>query len=154
MLKGQQDLQLLQRICRGDTEAMDFLSQHWAPYVHDIDDIVDEVLPARGQVDAERVLRAFARAAYLFSHPFYLKHIGALRQVVLVVTNMYADSVAWERSAVPWQREWADHARHAGMEMVIAVAMIAGGYEHARAISQEQRVICWHEHHTPTGEII
>lgn len=146
MTKGQLDLQLLQRICLGNEEAMDYLSQHWAPYVHDIDDILDE------EVNAERKIRAFARAAYLFSHPFYLKHIGALRQVVLQVTNSYADSVAWERSQVAWQREWADHHRHAGMEMVIAVAMIVGGYEHARAISLEQRVICYVEHHNRKGE--
>lgn len=152
MTRYEQDLQLLTRICtppRGgppDAEAMDFLGQHWGPYVHAVDDIVDE------EVSAEKKIEAFARAAYLFSHPFYLRHIGALRQVVLLVTNTYADSVAWERSKIAWQRQWADHARHAGMEMVIAVAMIVGGYEHARAISLEQRTICYHEHHNREGE--
>lgn len=151
MTQWQLDVQLLNRICTPhpgmapDAEAIDFLSQHWAPYVHAIDDIVDE------EVSAEGKIAAFARAAYLYTHPFFMKHAGALRQVVLLVTNMYADSVAWEKSDVDWQRDWSDHNRHAGMEMVIAVAMIVGGYEHARAISLEQRVICYVGHHDREG---
>jgi hypothetical protein len=144
------DVELLSRICKGDAEAMNFLSQHWAPYVHAIDDIVDE------EVSAEVKVGAFARAAYLYTHPFFLKNAGALRQVILLVTNMYADSVAWERlpEGNEWKRQWADHARHCGMEMVIAVAQIVGGYEHARAISLEQRAICYVEHHDREGEAI
>jgi hypothetical protein len=148
MTKARTDIELLKRICLGNEEAMDFLSQHWAPYVHAIDDIVDE------EVDAEFKIKAFARAAYLYTHPFFLKHVSALRQVILQVTNSYADSVAWEKSEMPWQRQWADHHRHAGMEMVIAVAMIVGGYDHARAISLEQRTICYVEHHERSGKPI
>jgi len=129
----------------GNEEAMDFLGHHWGPYVHAIDDIVDE------DVCPEHKIEAFARAAYLYTHPFFLKNVCALRQVVLLVTNTYADSVAWAGSTSDWQRDWADHARHAGMEMVIAVAQIVGGYMHARAISQEQRVLCHVEHHDRNG---
>lgn len=137
----------LERVCRGDREAMDFLCNWWAPYVHGIDDIIDG--DANGP---EEVLREFARAVGLYAHPFYLRNLAGLKQVVLNVTNAYADSVAWEKSGVAWQREWADHHRHAGMEMVIAVATICGGYEHARSISQEQRSVCWHEHHRRDGK--
>jgi hypothetical protein len=136
------DMQLLQRVCLNNREAMDFLANHWQPYVHEIDDIVDGDRPA-----PRDLLATFGRAAVLFSHPFYLAHMPALRQVVLNVTVAYADSVHWEKSPTGWQREWADHNRHAGMEMVVAVALICGGIEHALAISLEQRSICWHEHH-------
>ena len=140
------DKAYLERACLGDREAMDFLLL-WNRYVHEIDDILD------GDADsAEDILRTFARAAMLYSHPFYLKNIAALRQVVLIVTNAYADSVAWEKSGVEWKRNWADHNRHAGLEMVLAVAMILGGYDHARAISPEQREICQHDHHDQDGE--
>jgi hypothetical protein len=149
MNRVQTDGQLLERVCRGNTEAMDFLAHYWSPYVHAIDDIIDG-----DKAGAEFILETFALAAQLYSHPFYLAHIAALRQVVLLVTNLYADSVAWERSAVKWQAQWADHNRHAGMEMVVAVAQICGGYAHARAISREQRCICYVEHHTPGGEPI
>jgi hypothetical protein len=149
MIRFQADIKLLQRVTRGDQEAMDFLANQWSPYVHEIDDIIDGDRRA-----PEAILCTFARAAMLYSHPFYLKHLPALRQLVLVINNLYADSVAWENSPLPWRRDWADHNRHAGMEMVIAVAQICGGYEHARAISQEQRSICWNDHHDQKGKAI
>jgi hypothetical protein len=136
------EINLLRRICCGDEQAMDFLAHFWAPYVHGIDDIIDG-----DKKSAEEILAVFALAATLYSHPFYLKHLEALRQHIIVCTNIYADSVAWENSPIPWQREWADHNRHVGMEMVICVASICGGYRHARLISQEQRAVCWDEHH-------
>src|SRR5512135_1139226 len=114
MTKGQLDLKWAERVTRGDREAMDFLANWWAPYVHEIDDIIDGDRTA-----PEEILATFARAAQLYSHPFYLKHLPALRQLVLNVTNMYADSVQFERGSGPaWQKEWADHNRHAGAEMV------------------------------------
>lgn len=135
------DQALIHRVCKGNPEAIDFLSQWWAPYVHAIDDIIDG-----DRASAEDILKTFAMAAGLYSHPFYLRNFQGLRQVVLNITNEYADAVAWEKSKVAWQRDWADHHRHAGMGMVIAVATICGGFEHARAISLEQRAICYAEH--------
>lgn len=138
---------LLRRICLDNAEAMDFLANWWSPYVHEIDDIIDgeRTLP-------EDILRTFARAVGLYSHPFYVRNMVELRRVVLLVNNLYADSVAWEKSNVAWQRDWADHNRHVGMEMVIAVAQIVGGYDHGRQVSQEQRAICWSEHHGREGK--
>jgi hypothetical protein len=141
--------QLLQRICCGQPDAMDFLAHYWSPYVHEIDDFMDG-----DRTDKRDLLKTFARAAMLYSHPFYLKHLTALRAVVLNVTVTYADSVDWEKSNEGWKRDWADHNRHAGMDMVLAVAAICGGYEHAFAISQEQRAICWHEHHDREGKAV
>ncbi len=136
----------------------------WREYVHLIDDIVDEDLAGRSQEPGvrsqngdrargiERINRMGAMAVMLYTHPFFLKNAGALRQVVLNCTNAYADSALWEHSEVDWQRQWADHYRHFGAEMVLAVASSCGGYEHMRSFSPELRCICWHEHHTPTGE--
>lgn len=149
MIRHVADEKLLQRVCLGNLEAMDFLANHWSPYVHEIDDIIDGE-----RRSAEEILSTFARAVMVFSHPFYVRNMPALRQLVLNINNAYADSVAWEKSKVRWQQEWADHNRHAGAEMVIAVAQICGGYDHARAISQEQRIICHHEHHAPNGDPI
>jgi len=154
MTRDEQDLQALNRCCLGNREAMEFLL-HWRAYVHAIDDIID------GDADSqEDILAAFAQAPMLFSHPFYVKNMAALRQLVLNCTNAYADSVVWEKSAVKWQREFSDHYRHFGAEMVLAVASICAGltgksgYDHMRSISRELRTICWHEHHTPAGEPI
>lgn len=149
MTRNDTDVRLVERICAGNAEAMDFLANYWAKYVHEIDDIIDGE-----RTEPEEILATFARAPMLFSHPFYLKHVSGLRQVVLNVTSTYADTVAWEKSKVPWQREWADHHRHCSNEMALAVATICGGYEHARGIMPELRVICWHEHHTPDGKAV
>jgi hypothetical protein len=127
---------------------MDFLANHWAPYVHGIDDIIDG-----DRKTPEEVLEIFALAAMLYTHPFFIANREALRQQVIVCTSTYADAVAWEKSHVPWQKDWADHNRHVGMDMVVCVASLCGGYRHARSISQEQRLICWDEHHDQDGNV-
>lgn len=161
MTLNEQDAAALNRCCLGNVEAIDFLN-HWRTYVHLIDDVVDEDLtempkgasarpPGPSRRAVERVCAIGAQAVMLYSHPFYVRNLLALRQVVLSCTNAYADSVMWERSGVPWQAQFADAYRHFGAEMVLAVAGICGGYEHMRSISPELRVICWHEHHTQEG---
>lgn len=136
------------RICRGDREAVEFLCL-WARYCHAIDDLVDEDVKG-----PEKLLSAFAQSPVLFSHPFYLRNMFALRAVVLLVTNMYADSVAWERSSLPWRREFANCYRHCGNEMLIAVAQICGGFDHAQTISLEQRELCYNTQHPEPKEKI
>jgi len=141
MNRTQMDAALLERVCLGNPEAMDFLANHWSPYVHEIDDIVDGERMLPGDICA-----TFARAVVVFTHPFFVRNLAGLRQLLLNITLAYADSAEWERSNSEWKRQWADHYRHVGMEMVIAVAQICGGYDHSRRISQEQREICYHDH--------
>ena len=124
---------------------MDFLKR-WSDYVHAIDDIEDE------ETTAEFRLATFVAALELYTHPFFLKHGAALKQVVYNCTNLYADAVAWEKSKVEWQRGFADWARHSGAEMVLAVARIVGGWPHMRNISLELRTVNWSEHHNERGE--
>ncbi len=140
------DIQETNWLTCGNVEAGDFLRK-WRQYVHDIDDIIDE------DKSDEFIIATFMAAAYLYAHPFYLAHLPALQQIVINCTNAYADSVAWEKSDVPWKREFSDHYRHFGMEMAIAVATICGGYMHAREVSLILREICYHGHHNANGEV-
>jgi hypothetical protein len=149
MTQHHNNIQLLHRVTKGDVSAMDFLVNYWNPYCHQIDDIVDGERPEKRDQ-----LKTFALACELFSHPFYLQHRDRLKQLVLNITLTYADSVDWEKSPDAWRREWADHLRHCGMDMVLAVATICGGYDLAFAISQEQRTICWNDHHDRGGKPI
>ncbi len=147
MTRNDMDVHLVQRLCRRpdgtpDPEAMDFLANYWARYCHRIDDLVDGDLQG-----PEELLATFALAIGLYSHPFYLRHLGALRQVALNATEIYAQTVAWEKSGEPWQRAWADNKRHVSNEMASAVATICGGYEHARAVMPELRCNAYAEHH-------
>jgi hypothetical protein len=147
MTVNEHDVEALNRCCLGNQEAMEFLML-WRDYVHDIDDIID------CDKDNEKILATFAHAAIIYSHPFYLRNILALRQLVLNCTNAYADSVMWEQSTTEWHRTFSDVYRHFGSEMVLAVATICAGpnaYTHLRAISPELRNICYLEHHSPNG---
>ena len=128
--------QLVRRACLNNEEAMQFLLL-WSNYVHGIDDLVDE------KTDAEFRIGLFIQALELYNHPFYLKHRLTLNPIIVLVTNLYADSVAWEQSAEAWQQAFSDHARHAGAEMVLAVAGIVGGYPHMRRLSAETRAVNW-----------
>jgi hypothetical protein len=136
--------QALQRICLGQPEAMQFLAL-WHEYVHAIDDIEDtETTPEFRQ-------RTFILALELYTCPFFKANEARLKQIVLNCTNAYADCLAWEKSPVAWQQQWVDHYRHFGAEMVIAVATICGGWDHARSLSLEQRTVNWTEHHDEAG---
>jgi hypothetical protein len=139
------DIKLIARICKGDREAMEWLNA-WGGYCHAIDDIIDG-----DRKGSEALLATFASAIDLYSHPFYLRNLACLAQVARNVTSTYADTVAWEASGEEWQRQWADHHRHCSSDMAQAVAMICGGYNHARAIMPELRSMAYYEHHNQDG---
>src|SRR5260221_14792047 len=69
------DCKVHQRACNGNADAFNFLTL-WARYVHEIDDLVDG-----DRTGHEALLATFAFAIELYSHPFYLRHLPALRQV-------------------------------------------------------------------------
>lgn len=133
------------QLCCGNKLAMQWL-QLWATYAHEVDDIIDGDRP-----DPQDILATFALAIELYSHPFYLQHLEALRQVMLNTTNLYADTVAWEKSPTPWQAQVADAMRCCGNEVTLAVALICGGYRHARRVSLQHRELCWRNQHEPEG---
>jgi hypothetical protein len=72
-----------------------------------------------------------------------LRNLVALREVVAMVDELYAQSVAWEESAVDWQRGFSHVHRHAGNEMVAAVGRICVGRDKARVLMGEQRAVCY-----------
>jgi hypothetical protein len=133
------DSSMFKRLTCGNESAAEFLTL-WRSYVHDIDDLVDG-----DKTGAEFLLRTFLSAAFIYTHPFFLANLPALRQVIINCTNAYADTAAWEK-APDWRREFSDHYRHFGVEMVLAVAFICGGYDHMRQASPLLRSLCQAEH--------
>lgn len=131
----------------GNEEAASFMML-WKAYIHAIDDLVDS--PERPSPEA--LLATFASAITLYSHPFYLKHLFALRQIALNVTNTYADVVDFEKSDVEWKKQWADHYRHCGVDMIMAIASICGGYANMRSFSRDMISVCHHDHHDAEGK--
>jgi len=134
------------RVTCGNDSAADFL-KHWSAYVHGIDDIIDE------SPGPESILETFMLAAFVYTHPFFVANMVQLRQIAVNCTNAYADTVMWEKSDEAWRKNFSDHYRHFGAEMVIAVAALCGGYHHARMISPALRELCWREHHNEKGEV-
>lgn len=139
----------LLKFCAGNAEAADWLAQ-WQAYVHAIDDQVDG--DVSGPDRAEHLLRTFIGASELYTHPFFVRHAQQLQVLDAVVTNAYADAVAFERDPAEWKRQWADHYRHVGSEMALAVAYLCGGYAHMRAVSADLRSICHWKHHDRHGK--
>lgn len=140
------DQDTLKRLCCGDAGAEQWATL-WQLYVHRIDDLVDGELQG-----PEELLRTFALAPVLYTHPFFQAHFKELRALVLLCTNAYADSVAFERAPEDWKRQWADHYRHFAIEVVLAVGQICGGYEHVRTFSADARSVCHWGHHDPDGK--
>lgn len=148
------DKNALARTCCGNLEAMEWINLGRI-YVHLIDDIIDEDIPAANRVSgAERVCAMGAIAIKLYTHPFFLKNKDALAQAMMTCTNTFADSVAWENSDEEWKRGFSEWGSHSWIEVILVVANICGGlrgYEHMRAISAELRVVSYVDHHDKKG---
>jgi len=126
-------------------------------YCHAIDDLID--VPER-RADNEYILLVFNKALDIFSHPFYVNHVGRLYSVVKGIHNTYADSLKWEGSKEEWRATYADVIRCVTNDMMVAVVSIAVfeqtgsydlGYEAGREVSILAREKSWFDHHKEDG---
>lgn len=108
----------------------------WHRYNHAVDDVIDENL-----WDAETLLRLLVQACECYSHHFYVAHLDQLQTPALLATRTYGDSVDWEKGAL-WKRHFAEVMRHAGNEVICAVALICGGFEHLTKVSAPLMASC------------
>lgn len=112
---------------------------HW---VHLIDDLVDE--PERDRLE---VVDVAMKANVLFSSVFYVAHAQILSVTTALIADAYRTSVLAERRGGTAAR-LADTIRLAGNQMVLAVAMIVGGWEHMQQISTQLWPLAWENQHT------
>ena len=138
--------ELLDELTCGDAEARQFLDPWWRDYCHLIDDLAD------GHALPEQAVRMGALAVTLYSLPFYRRHADRLQVVVLLVTNAFADSLELEQRPEPYARRLASVMRHAGGDLVRAVALICGGYDHLRRISPRLHLLGLRDQHYTEGE--
>lgn len=132
---------LYREAANGDQDAFQFLML-WHAHCHHIDDQVDE------DVGADEVIEWHAHGLTLAASPFWLRHADTLLQTALLIANAYADSVELGESQSPGLQTWADSLRLAGNEMVVAVALLTGGFALARQISPRLRAIAWQSQHS------
>lgn len=113
-------------------------------WAHLIDDLVDE--PER---DRLQVVDVAMKANVLFTSAFYQAHAQTLSVVTALIADAYRTSVLAERLGGAAAR-LADTIRMAGNQMVVAVAMIVGGWEHMQQISAQLWPLAWENQHTVT----
>ena len=143
---------LYQEIACGNRDAEMFL-YHWTLFAHGIDDIIDDYRDGK-PVAAEQFIGVMAQSCMAYTLPFYQQHSARLQPVVMAVTNMYADSVKWERSGDPKFEAIADGIRSCGNELLSAVALICGGYAHMRRMSPKLRHRSYEIQHDNAGNPI
>lgn len=135
-------LSIYQEACMGDADALSFVIAFHS-YCHQIDDLID----GDTAYNPENVLKVLMAANTLYSTPFYLANAWRLQPVIAMITNTYADSVAWETSDEPWKQRVADVIRQCGNDMILSVAWILGGWSHVRSISLRLREAAYHDQH-------
>jgi hypothetical protein len=151
MITPEQEHELVKRICKGDTEAEDWM-QGIRSYCHLSDDIIDEdIAPIHKKRGAERMCQLGALSIQLYCHPFFRKHQDALYGAMLSNIVAYADSVQWEGED-GWKGVCSDWLRHGGIEIVLIIAAAVGGYAHMRSFSQELRTMAYELHHDQEGK--
>lgn len=110
-------------------------------WAHLIDDLVDE--PDR---DRLQVVDVGMKANVLFSCPFYQAHAHVLSVTTALIADAYRASVLAERAGGDRAR-FGDVMRLAGNQMVLAVAMLVGGWEHMQSISEQLWPLAWENQH-------
>lgn len=121
-------------LCQGNENAMVFCDL-WYRYCHGIDDLVDTMQDGRPRMSKDQMVSLFFTAALLYNSTFYLQHRDILAPIVLLVTNTYRDSIAWENSSKAHLRKMGDVFRTCGNELYMMVALVCGGEAHMRKMS-------------------
>ena len=139
MTAGHPDGEFFDTLCRGNAAARDFSMQVQA-WFHALDDVIDADTAFYGVDLAHparraRLVQVFASGIVILSHPFYLANLAALRMSLLQVATLYNLSLEWQGTP-DWRGRWADVQRHAGGQVLLAVAFIVGGWEHAQAMAR------------------
>lgn len=121
-------------VCRGNTEARVFVDLFYK-LCHALDDLIDCKEDGRPTMSNEKIIELWAITALMYNTPYYIKNRTHLFPSILSVTNLYAQSVAWERSPINRQRIMADILRTVGDHVLFIVALLEGGWSNMRTVT-------------------
>lgn len=119
---------------------------------HGVDDIIDDDNPDIKDKKAHAL--AVAQIAMdVYSCPFYHNNLW-LYPLCANIHRVYADSVAWENSDVPWMKQYADTIRCCGNEVVLAILKhcCGVGFDELNQLSLLIREDSYHNHHDAEGK--
>jgi hypothetical protein len=98
------------------------------------DDIVDEGPENRQRNTAWLLIRALV---HLPGNPFYAQYAGVLSPVLTIAIIKWQQSDEWRQSGAVMRPMFGFVYREAVRDVVTAVALIIGGYDHARQVADE-----------------
>jgi hypothetical protein len=122
---------------------------------HAVDDLIDRDNPSIKDYKL-LMLDAYALAADVYSCWFYHQNLQWLYPVIKNIHRVYSDSILWEKSDVPWKREYADKLRCCGNEVIMAILehLCHVPYPELRKISIAMRENAWLQHHDVDGRMV
>lgn len=142
------------RLVNGNMEALDWI-QIGRRYIHEGDDLIDiDVANGDTRSAAIRSCRLGAMCLELYTHPFFIKNMAALKYAMLRNLHNYKDSVLCEDSKVPWQKQFSDWARHGWLDVCLTVGDICAGFDNTSNESLEMRALSYAEHHSESGKAV
>jgi hypothetical protein len=125
----------------------------YAIYVHAIDDIIDNEIPA--DKNTQRfILQTFEFSEVIYTHIFYISHISELRPLIKMAALDYMNSVWLEGETEKWKKHCSDHLRQTANAIVLAVIEICRGLDVKREASLELLRIGYEAHHDEQGNPI
>lgn len=127
--------EILKLASNDDDEAFKFVLL-WSSYSHKFDDLVDgdTELTAANMVECNNILQR------MLSGVFYQRHPEMLGLQLYLVGEAYAASEQFKDAAPDSnEREWANFLRHAGNDVIRAVAAITGGEVLLKEVSKKLR---------------
>jgi hypothetical protein len=134
-------------LCCKQVSAVKFVHA-WNNYCHDVDDFIDKPK----EQTPEKLIRLLVSAKSIYCCQFFRLNEYALEPLITLVSNGYADSIAWEKSTEGWQRYYSDTLSAIGNEVLLKVAEICGGWDHMRVVSPMVRKFSYLCHHTEDGK--
>lgn len=110
-----------------------------------IAEVWDDLRDGDRKPTEQELAHAFESAMiHLQGNPLYMQNHGMFWGFVVLAINAWHDANEWE-SGSEAQRMEAFFLRNRGTEVVMLCALLVGGYDHMRAISNEVREYFRHE---------
>ena len=126
-----------QFLCRGNLDAARFC-EAFHDFCHTLDDLLDRDNPEGIQRD--RVVRVMLTAVLEFSmNAFFQANRAGLLSLISQSFIAWGDSMDWQDSGDARKIRDADVIKGLYHEVFFHVALLCGGYDHARAVTRATR---------------
>jgi hypothetical protein len=107
-------------------------------FAHTIDDLVDQ--DNKEECTPDHVARVLVEFFAMMAHNrFWQANQSSLLPLVMTAILDWADSMDWQKGGTEQQRQDADVIKGSWHNVIYHIALLCGGFDHARAITREHR---------------